>query len=188
MRGMIEFNPSLLYAISALIAACFVLLTLPTGLFFTALSRRLALLVRGLANPDNNQLTAAKWSPFLDPESWTAYLLPGLVNTLQAAGLAVVLSLVVGFALGVGRLSTARVVRGVCGALVEFLRSVPVLIMKLFVYYFCIYVLGVLGDASTFIGVVGGPTLYNSAVIAELVRSGWRGYRRGSARPAWRSD
>jgi glutamate transport system permease protein len=42
MRGMIEFNPSLLYAIFLLIAACFVLLTLPTGLLFTSLSRRLA--------------------------------------------------------------------------------------------------------------------------------------------------
>lgn len=41
MRGMIEFNPSLLYAIFVLIAACFVLLTLPTGLLFTSLSRRL---------------------------------------------------------------------------------------------------------------------------------------------------
>ena len=41
MRGMIEFNPSLLYAIFVLVAACFVLLTLPTGLLFTSLSRRL---------------------------------------------------------------------------------------------------------------------------------------------------
>ncbi len=41
MRGMIEFNASLLYAIFGLIAACFVLLTLPTGLLFTYLSRRL---------------------------------------------------------------------------------------------------------------------------------------------------
>lgn len=41
MRGMIEFNGSLLYAIFVLIAACYVILTLPTGLFFTRLSRRL---------------------------------------------------------------------------------------------------------------------------------------------------
>ncbi|MGI8457062.1 MAG: amino acid ABC transporter permease [Propionibacteriaceae bacterium] len=41
MKGMIEFNPSLLYAIFILVAACFVVLTLPTGLLFTSLSRRL---------------------------------------------------------------------------------------------------------------------------------------------------
>ncbi len=41
MRGMIEFNGSLLYAIFLLVAACFVVITLPTGLVFTSLSRRL---------------------------------------------------------------------------------------------------------------------------------------------------
>ena len=41
MRNMIEFSPSLLYAIFVLIAFCFVVLTLPTGLLFTYLSRRL---------------------------------------------------------------------------------------------------------------------------------------------------
>jgi len=132
----------------------------------------LLLVVRALANPENNQFTAQKWAPFLDPETWTSYLLPGLLATLEAAGAAVVLSAVLGVLLGLGRLSEARLVRVVCGVLVEFLRSVPVLVMMLFGYYFCIFVLGVLGDTSTFIGVVGGLTLYNSAVIAELIRSG----------------
>ena len=132
----------------------------------------LALVVRGLANPDNNQFTAQKWAPFLDPVTWTAYLLPGLLDTLKAAGLAVLLSLVVGMLLGVGRLSEVTAVRRLCGVLVEFLRSVPVLVMMLFVYYFCVYVLAVQGNASTFAGVVGGLTLYNCAVIAELIRSG----------------
>jgi len=41
MRNMIEFSPSLLYPIFILIAVCFIALTLPTGLLFTYLSRRL---------------------------------------------------------------------------------------------------------------------------------------------------
>ena len=41
MRNMIEFSPSLLYPIFILIAVCFIVLTLPTGLLFTYLSRRL---------------------------------------------------------------------------------------------------------------------------------------------------
>ncbi len=146
------------------------------GLVILAL---LLLIIRGLADPQNNQFTAQKWAPFLDPVTWTAYLLPGLLNTLEAAGLAVVFSIVAGFALGVGRLSENGIVRGICGVLVEFLRSVPVLIMMLFVYFFCIFVLGILGDVSTFAGVVGGLTLYNSAVIAELVRSGVTSLPRG---------
>ena len=42
MRNMFEFNISLLYAIFFIMAAGFVILTLPMGLFFTWLSRRLA--------------------------------------------------------------------------------------------------------------------------------------------------
>ncbi len=42
MRGMIEFNSSLLFAIFFIMALGFVLLTLPIGLLFTYLSRRLA--------------------------------------------------------------------------------------------------------------------------------------------------
>jgi glutamate transport system permease protein len=132
----------------------------------------LALVVRGLANPDDNQFTAAKWRPFLDPVTWTAYLLPGLTNTLKAAAVAVVLSLVVGLVLGVGRLTQSRVLRLVCGVYVEFFRSVPVLVMMIFSYYFAVFVVGITGDAASLFGVVAGLTLYNSSVIAELIRSG----------------
>jgi glutamate transport system permease protein len=42
MRGMIEFRPDLLYIIFAIMATGFVILTLPIGVLFTSLSRRLA--------------------------------------------------------------------------------------------------------------------------------------------------
>ncbi|MET8831331.1 amino acid ABC transporter permease [Streptomyces sp. NPDC004610] len=42
MRNMLEFNVSLLYAIFFLVAAGYVILTMPMGMFFTWLSRRLA--------------------------------------------------------------------------------------------------------------------------------------------------
>jgi glutamate transport system permease protein len=131
-----------------------------------------ALIIRGLANPDDNQFTAEKWAPFADPVTWTAYLLPGLLRTLQAAAIAVVLSIVVGLVLGVGRLSGSRVLRAVCGVYVEFFRSVPVLVMMIFSYYFAVFVVGIVGDAASLFGVVAGLTLYNSSVIAELIRSG----------------
>ena len=132
----------------------------------------IAVIIRALANPDDNQLTAEKWRPFLDPVTWTAYLLPGLLNTLKAAGIAVVLSIVVGLLLGVGRLSQSRVLRALCGLYVEFFRSVPVLVMMIFSYYFAVFVVGIVGDAASLFGVVAGLTLYNSSVIAELIRSG----------------
>jgi len=42
MKSMIEFNSSLLYVIFAIMATGFVILTLPMGVLFTTLSRRLA--------------------------------------------------------------------------------------------------------------------------------------------------
>jgi glutamate transport system permease protein len=132
----------------------------------------LALIVRGLANPDNNQLTADKWKPFFTAEAWTAYFLPGIWATVKAAALAVVISAVVGILLGMGRLSQIAVVRLPCGIFVEFFRSVPVLMMMLFFYFFGLYALGITGPALSLFGVVAGLTFYNSSVIAELIRSG----------------
>jgi glutamate transport system permease protein len=42
MKGMIEFRPDLIYAIFIILATGFVILTLPMGILFTNLSRRLA--------------------------------------------------------------------------------------------------------------------------------------------------
>ena len=51
------------------------------------------------------QLTAAKWEPFLSSNLWTTYVLPGVQGTLTAAAVSIVLALVLGFVLGVGRMS-----------------------------------------------------------------------------------
>lgn len=139
----------------------------------------LALIVRGLADPENNQLAADKWTPFLTGTAWTAYFLPGLWATLRAALIAVLLSCVFGLLLGVGRLSNIRPVRWFCGAFVEFFRAVPVLMMMLFAYYFGLYVLQIFGEAGALFGVVVGLTFYNSSVIAELIRSGVASLPRG---------
>jgi glutamate transport system permease protein len=139
----------------------------------------LVAVIRGLANPDNNQLTVDKWKPFLTPETWTAYFLPGLGRTLLAAAIAMVLSLVLGVLLGVGRLSGNGIIRLVCGVFVEFFRSVPVLMMMLFSFFFGLFILHISGGAVALFGVVAGLTFYNSCVIAELIRSGVNSLPRG---------
>jgi glutamate transport system permease protein len=130
----------------------------------------LYLLVSALAA--KGQFTAAKWSPFLDPVTWTSYLLPGLRATLIAAFFSIILAIVGGILLGMGRLSQTTVVRTVCGIFVEFFRAVPVLMMMLFAYYVFLFGIGVSGDILPLLGVVAGLTFYNSCVIAELIRSG----------------
>ena len=50
----------------------------------------IALVLRGLADPENNQLTAEKWTPFFTAEAWLYYYLPGIGATLLAAAVSVV--------------------------------------------------------------------------------------------------
>jgi glutamate transport system permease protein len=135
--------------------------------------------IKGLANPENDQLTAAKWVPFIEWSSWKNYLIPGLIGTLQAAAISVVLSVIAGVLLGLGRLSQIAIVRAVCGIFVEFFRAVPVLMMMFFAYYFGLFTLNISGSALPLFGAVVGLTFYNSCVIAELVRSGVHSLPRG---------
>ena len=130
----------------------------------------LFLLIRALAA--KGQFTAAKWSPFIDPVTWTSYLLPGLRATLVAAFFSVILSMICGILLGMGRLSQLRPVRVACGVFVEFFRAVPVLMMMLFAYYVFLFGVQISGDLLPLLGVIAGLTFYNSSVIAELIRSG----------------
>lgn len=135
-----------------------------------AIAALLVLLIRALAAKD--QFTAAKWGPFLDPATWTAYLLPGLRGTLVAAFFSIILAIVFGILLGMGRLSQLAPVRWACGIFVEFFRAVPVLMMMLFAYYVFLFGFQISGDFLSLYGVIAGLTFYNSSVIAELIRSG----------------
>ena len=125
------------------------------------------------------QLTAAKWKPFLTGDLWQTYLLPGIAGTLAAAAISIVLAGVLGILLGVGRLSPNAVIRRPCAGVIEILRAIPVLIMMIFAYFlFALYDV----FPSRYLalaGVVTGLTLYNGAVIAEIVRSGVNSLPRG---------
>jgi glutamate transport system permease protein len=133
---------------------------------------------------DKGQLTAAKWRPFLTGDLWKTYVLPGIVGTLTAAALSIVLAGILGFALGMGRLSPLRAVRIPCAVFVEFFRAVPVLIMMIFAYF--LYALYDVFPSKylALAGVVTGLTLYNGAVIAEIVRSGVNSLPRGQSEAA----
>lgn len=120
----------------------------------------------------NGQLTAAKWSPFLEASTWQDYLWPGLKGTLVAAAYSVVLAGVFGLVFGLGRLSQHRAVRAGSTVVVEFFRAVPVLLMMVFVYQLLIVYRLVPPDQFALTAVVVSLTLYNGSVVAELVRSG----------------
>jgi glutamate transport system permease protein len=128
---------------------------------------------------DRDQLTGAKWKPFLEPASWADYLLPGLLNTLKAAAISIVLAAIYGLVFGVGRLSEVTAIRWVSSVIVEFFRSVPVLLMMIFAFFTYVQTGIVPNEQAPLAGVVTGLTLYNGSVLAELVRSGVHGLPKG---------
>ena len=133
---------------------------------------------------DNGQLEADKWSPFLDHFTWTTYLLPGLKGTLLAAALSIVFALILGAILGIGRLSDHRWVRWLSGAIVEFFRAIPVLILMIFAYQVFAEYRVFKSEYLALAAVITGLTLYNGSVIAEIVRAGIRSLPRGQAEAA----
>ena len=87
-----------------------------------------------------------------------------------------------GLVFGMGRLSRLRAVRWVSGAVVEFFRSVPVLLMMIFFFFGWFSRIDWMpNELAPLAGVVLALTLYNGSVIAELVRSGVYSLPKGQA-------
>ncbi len=129
---------------------------------------------------DRGQFSMDLWGPLINPsdESFTGVwkvIGKGLVNTLKAAALAMILSMVIGAIIAVGRLSLGRTSRTPLVAIVELLRGVPVVVL----IYFATRVLPNIGiDLSGWPGggqmwyLIIGLTAYNSVIFAEIVRAG----------------
>jgi glutamate transport system permease protein len=138
-----------------------------------ALAAVIAVGIQRLA--DSGQLDGERWEPLTE---WLVikFLLLGLVNTVKAAGVAMVLALALGGVLAIGRLARNRPVRWAAGAYVEFFRGFPLLMLLLY----CVFGLRAQGvDISTYRALVLALTLYNSAVLAEVIRAGILSLDRG---------
>ncbi|ALV32895.1 amino acid ABC transporter permease [Streptomyces sp. CdTB01] len=134
---------------------------------------------------DKGQLKWSLWQPFTTSEAWTTYLLPGLGNTLKAAALSMVIALPLGAFFGIARLSDHRWVRGPAGVVVEFFRSIPVLLLMLFANEFFARSTNVTTEDRPLYAVVTGLVLYNASVLAEVVRAGILALPRGQTEAAY---
>jgi glutamate transport system permease protein len=130
------------------------------GLVLLAL---LVLVVLRLA--DRGIFDAERWDIFTeDTETWEALIRRGLGATLKAASIAAAIALVAGCLVAVARMSQTRWVRMSAGVLIELFRGLPVVLLM----FFSALAL----DFSIFNAVVFGLVLYNTAVIAEILRAG----------------
>lgn len=147
--------------------------TIATGVALVLLAALAYLAIRRFQQ--QGQLEADKWE-LLSRWSVLRFLLLGLVNTLRAAAVAMVLAAGIGGLMALGRLSRSAPIRWATGAYVEFFRAVPLLLLILFAalglpkYGF---------DFSIFWYLVMALVAYNSAVLAEIFRSGILSLDRG---------
>lgn len=151
-----------------------------TAVTVVALVALLGLVVLRLGQ--TGQLDYDLWEPFVTPRYLRALVVDGLLVTLRLALFSVLFALVLGVVLGVGKLSDVAAVRAVCWLLVEFFRAVPVLLLMIF--FFAVY--GITrGESGAFWSVVAALTLYNGAVLAEIVRAGILAVPHGQAEAAY---
>ena len=106
----------------------------------------------------------------------------GLVATLRAALVAMVLSMAVGAVLAVGRLSRRAGVARPAGAWVELFRGLPLLLL-IFFLFLALPAVGI--TISVFWALVAGLTLYNSAVLGEIFRAGILSLPKGQTEAAY---
>ena len=138
------------------------------------------------------QFDGELWGPLVDPlhevfaDVW-GLIAEGFVNTMKAAVLAIGFSLAVGTVIGVSRLMLGKYGRIPVVGFIELFRGLPVVIS----IYFASRVLPDLGvDLSGWPGgeglwfVVIGLTVYNSVILAEILRSGVNALPKGQREAA----
>lgn len=114
------------------------------------------------------QFSAEKWQAFTYTNVWIQIGLATL-RTLAAFAVAAIGALILGFTLAIGRMSEHAWIRVPVGAVVEFLRAVPVLVF-MFLLYYGLPVIGV--KMQPYWAVVIALIAYNGSVLAEVIRAG----------------
>lgn len=110
----------------------------------------------------------------------------GLLATLKAAGIAIVVSLVLGLLLAVARLSERAWIRVPATAFVEFFRAVPLVLLIIFLF-------GVIQvqfprwelETKGLVALVAGLMLYNGSVLCEVFRAGVNAVPQGQGEAAY---
>jgi glutamate transport system permease protein len=113
---------------------------------------------------------AQRWAIFGQADVWSL-LISGISATLSAAAIAAVIAFPLGLLLCLMRISDIAWIRVPTRIVLEFLRGMPVVLMMLFVL--------LVFATSSFVAVVAGLVLYNSAIFAEIIRAGIQSLPKG---------
>ena len=82
------------------------------------------------------QLAPRYWELFARPTTWI-FLGKGFLGTIEVSLMAGLIAIVLGFLLMLGRMSSSRVLSGICRVIINFFRGVPSLLL---IYFFFLVV------------------------------------------------
>jgi general L-amino acid transport system permease protein len=102
-----------------------------------------------------------------ETDTYGRAFLVGLLNTLLVSGAGIVLATLLGFTVGIGRLSSNWLVARIAGGYVELIRNLPLLFQILFWY---LAVLGTLPAARQSLSVFGAIFLNNRGFVVPAFR------------------
>jgi general L-amino acid transport system permease protein len=105
--------------------------------------------------------------PFEETDSYGRAFLVGLLNTLLVSGIGIVLATLLGFTVGIGRLSSNWLVARIAGGYVEIIRNLPLLFQILFWY---LAVLGTLPGPRQSLSVFGAIFINNRGFVVPAFR------------------
>ena len=100
--------------------------------------------------------------PYNESDTYARVFLVGLLNTLLVAGVGIVLATILGFLMGIARLSPNWLVARLAGGYVELIRNLPLLFQILFWY---LAVLGTLPGPRQSISLFGEVFINNRGII-----------------------
>lgn len=115
---------------------------------------------------------------FTEAFSWInlRFLLSGLWVTIQVAVISIILSVLIGVVLGVIRYSKWPLISKALGFVIDTIRNLPLLLV-IFFTYFALPQLGI--RMNIFWSAVAAMTIFESAMISEIVRGGLQAIPRG---------
>lgn len=115
--------------------------------------------------------------------SWAnlSFLLDGLWVTVQVAVLSIIISIVLGVILGILRYIDIPVVSRVLSWVIDVIRNLPLLLI-IFFTYFALPQLGI--QLNIFWATVSAMSIFESAMISEIVRGGFQAIDAGQTEAA----
>lgn len=109
------------------------------------------------------------------------FLLEGFWVTLKVAAISIVLSFIIGGLIGTLRYTKIPVVTQLLTAIVEFIRNLPLLLI-IFFTYFALPEIGIEMKITT--AAIAALTVFESAMISEIIRSGLNSIEKGQIEAA----